>query len=261
MNFGRLEYPLKGKYLKFPSTKEDWCKIASEFKNTWYFMNCGGALDGKHTLIVPPPHSGTQYYNYKNFYSIVLMALVNINYEFIFIDVGQLHLPNNDETERNLNFVLLGDEAFSLHDNFLKPYPQRALSYEKRIFNYRLSRARNVSENAFGLIAARFRILHTAIHMNDPQNIIYVVLAICALYNFLIKRNTSYTTAASFDQEDSVSHDLLMGDWRNTSTDLTSLRTTGQKNVSVAAKTNREKYTQYFNLEGKVQWQDDMLKK
>lgn len=46
-------------------------------------------MDGKHIRIVPPPRSGAQYYNYKNFYSIVLMALVNSNYEFIFVDVGK----------------------------------------------------------------------------------------------------------------------------------------------------------------------------
>lgn len=77
------------------------------------------------------------------------------------IFVGQLHLPDNDETEKNLYFVFLGDEAFALYANFLKPYPQRDLSYERRICNYRLSRgARSVSESAFGLRAARFRILH-----------------------------------------------------------------------------------------------------
>ncbi|KAJ8937774.1 hypothetical protein NQ318_013961 [Aromia moschata] len=74
--------------MQFPLTKEDCCKIASELKNKWQFINCGGALDGKHIRIVPSPHSGAQYH-YKNFYSIVLMALVNANYEFIFINVGK----------------------------------------------------------------------------------------------------------------------------------------------------------------------------
>lgn len=289
--------------MQFPQTKDDWYKIASQFKNKWQFINCGGALDGKHIRIVPPPHSGAQYYNYKNFYSIVLLALVNANYEFIFIDVGkngrhsdggileytkfydklskgelyffmvevffiktsffpgQLHLPNNDETEKHLNYVFLGDEAFSLHDHFLKPYPQRGLSLENRIFNYRLSRARNVVENTFGLLAARFRVLHTAIHITDPRNITYVVLAICTLHNFLIKRTTSYATPRSFDHEDLVTHELQMGEWRNSSIELTSLRTNTQKNVTINAKSNREMYKQYFNLEGKVPWQLDMIKK
>ena len=94
-------------------------------------------MDGKHIRIVPPPDSGAFYYNYKNYYSIVLMALVDSNYEFIFVDVGQngrisdggvlehtefmrrlnngqLNLPDNTETVKNLNFAFLGDEAFAL---------------------------------------------------------------------------------------------------------------------------------------------------
>lgn len=142
--------------LQFPTTTEGWLEIS----------NCGGALDGKHIRI--SPHSGAQYYNYKNFYSIVLMALVNSNYEFIFVDVGkngrlsdggvlectefyrkllnsELNLPDKIDRAENLSFVFVGDEAFSLHEHLLKPFSQRELNYQKRIFNYRLSRARNVS--------------------------------------------------------------------------------------------------------------------
>lgn len=107
-----------------------------------------------------------------------------------------------------MNFVFLGDEAFSLHEHFLKPFPQRDLSYNKKIFNYRLSRARNVSGNAFGLLAARFRILHTPIHMIYPENISYVVLAICALHNFLRKRDTSYTSPTTFDHKNLATHEM-----------------------------------------------------
>jgi hypothetical protein len=46
-------------------------------------------MDGKHVRIIPPPGCGAQYYNYRNFYSIVMMALVNGNYEFTYVDVGK----------------------------------------------------------------------------------------------------------------------------------------------------------------------------
>ncbi|XP_022903541.2 uncharacterized protein [Onthophagus taurus] len=133
---------LKGESMKFPTSKEEWLNISKGFQDRWHFINCGGALDGKHIRIVPPPYSGAQYYNYKNFYSIVLMALVNSNYEFIFVDVGkngrlsdggvieytdfydklmksELSLPDNFETVNNLNYVFM-DEAFSLHEHFFK---------------------------------------------------------------------------------------------------------------------------------------------
>jgi hypothetical protein len=50
-------------------------KSCCQFEEKWQIIICGGALDGKHFRIMHPPGSGAQYYNYKNFYSIILMAL------------------------------------------------------------------------------------------------------------------------------------------------------------------------------------------
>jgi len=47
-----------------------------------------GAVDGRHVSIKKPPHAGSYYYNYKKIFSIVLMAVVNSNYEFIMADAG-----------------------------------------------------------------------------------------------------------------------------------------------------------------------------
>ncbi|CAH2005460.1 unnamed protein product [Acanthoscelides obtectus] len=80
---------LKEKYMKFPTTKQEWIETAQGFKYRCQMINCGGALDGKHIRTERPALSGAQYYNYKNFYSIVLMALVNSNYEFVYVDVGK----------------------------------------------------------------------------------------------------------------------------------------------------------------------------
>jgi hypothetical protein len=57
--------------------------------------------------------------------------------------------PNSEE-----RFVVLGDEASPLKKYLLRPYPGvSALNDESQlIYNYRLSRARRVVENAFGII-------------------------------------------------------------------------------------------------------------
>ncbi|XP_045489739.1 uncharacterized protein LOC123690374 [Pieris rapae] len=74
-------------YMKV-NTEEEWRKIAKDFEERWQFPNCLGAIDGKHIRIIPPPGSGSYFWNYKNFNSIVLMACANANYEFIWCEVG-----------------------------------------------------------------------------------------------------------------------------------------------------------------------------
>jgi hypothetical protein len=103
---------------------------------------------------------------------------------------------------RKLPYVFIGDEAFSLRKDFLKPCNVKQLTRERKIFNYRLSRARRIIENVFGILVARFGIRKTHINI-QLDNIKCVVMASCALHNFL--RRTSpdtYTPSECFDTED-----------------------------------------------------------
>lgn len=115
------------------------------------FPNCVGAADGKHFRIKSPSHSGSNYYNYKKFFSIVLMAVVDANSCFT-MNVGdygkesdnsifrksalgqkfyknELNLPEDrplpNYYESPQPFVLVADEAFGLHRNMMRPYPSR----------------------------------------------------------------------------------------------------------------------------------------
>ena len=74
-------------YMK-PPTMEDWKQIEHRFSTCWNFPNCIGAIDGKHVMIRAPPNSNSLFFNYKNYFSIVLLALVDADYRFTFIDVG-----------------------------------------------------------------------------------------------------------------------------------------------------------------------------
>ncbi|KAM4027492.1 uncharacterized protein ACNLHF_023212 [Anomaloglossus baeobatrachus] len=200
----------------------------------WQFPNCGGAIDGKHVRITQPHNSGSFYFNYKGYYSIILMAVVNANYKFISVDVGinrrvsdggvfkhttfgqrllksKLNLPQSQSNFDQLNFVFLVDEAFPLQKNLLRPYPQSALNPARRIFNYRLCRARRVVENAFGIMSNRFRIFHTPINLKI-DSIDKVVLACCVLHNFLRKRDElEYVPPGFVDVESSSDGQIIPG--------------------------------------------------
>jgi hypothetical protein len=168
-----------------PKTQSEWLQIARDFDSTRQFPNLGSAIDGKRVAIVQPPGSGSYFFNYMGYFSFVLLVIANSNLELIFVDVGKngrvsdggviedtafhkkllakrLHLPNSKETAHRLPFVFVADEAFAVNEHLLKPFSRKELTYERKIFNYRLSRARGVVENAFSVMANRFRIFHTS---------------------------------------------------------------------------------------------------
>lgn len=78
---------LQEKYLEFP-TREQWEVIADNYQHAWKLPNCLGALDGKHIRLRCPPHSGSLYYNYNKFYSVVLMAACDAFGRFTWLNCG-----------------------------------------------------------------------------------------------------------------------------------------------------------------------------
>ena len=71
-----------------PKPPEAWKEVADEFSTRWNFHNSLGAIDGKHVAIKCPRNSGSFYYNYKGFYSIILLAIVDAAYKFLYVDIG-----------------------------------------------------------------------------------------------------------------------------------------------------------------------------
>jgi hypothetical protein len=66
----------------------EWKEIEQDFNDKWNFPGCYGAIDGKHIAMHTPASCGSTFYNYKKSNSIVQMAVVRPNYQFIYIDVG-----------------------------------------------------------------------------------------------------------------------------------------------------------------------------
>lgn len=147
-------------------------------------------------VIQCPGESGSEFYNYKGNFSIVLMALVDVNYLFTYVDIGcqgrisdggvfrnkslytklvenKLNLPIDEPLPSKpevMPYVFIGDDAFALGKHLMKPYSG---VYEKgnskRIFNYRLSRARRIVESVFGIMSSVFRVLRKPILLNESR--------------------------------------------------------------------------------------------
>jgi len=74
----------------------------------------------------------------------------------------------------------VGNEAFAFSNNLLKPYGGHQLP--KRIFNYRLTRARRYVKCTFGNLTNKWRILHRALNVSEPAaNDIVKVCVICTM--------------------------------------------------------------------------------
>jgi hypothetical protein len=69
-------------------TTEEWKVLADQFGTRWKFHHAVRAMDGKHIAIKCPRNGGSLCYNYKGFHSIVLLALVDADYKFMWIDAG-----------------------------------------------------------------------------------------------------------------------------------------------------------------------------
>lgn len=127
-------------------------------------------------------------------------------------------LPNTSTTTPP---YFVGDAAFPLTKNLMRPFPGKLLSKEDEVFNKRLSRARRVAENAFGVLVVRWRVLLTTINMM-PENAKMVVLACVAMHNFLLlnkEASETYCPETYIDWEDSngcVQHGLWRQELENT---------------------------------------------
>ena len=155
-----------------------------------------------------PKKGGSKYFNYKGYHSIVLLALVDANYKLLYVDVGAsgggsdagifavtpLHTYLEDGTlslppptplpggDRPVSYFIVDDDAFPLRTWLMKAFPHRGLTRQQRIYNYRLSRARRIVENAFGLLTNRWRCLLSAIAIT-PKRIESVVIECCILHS------------------------------------------------------------------------------
>ena len=270
-------------YLKSPGGFEEWKAIAQQFETEWNFPHCLGALDGKHIAIECPKNGGSNYFNYKGFNSMVLMAICDSRYYFSFVDIGGYGRDNDasifsqtgvykaftnnkmciPEPESKhgieLPYVLVSDEIFPLKPWLMKPYPGKGLPESKEIFNYRLSRCRRTIENTFGILAAKWRIFRRPIRAN-PETVEKIIKVCVCLHNYLkLTYSSHYVPDGFVDSEDNTGN-CVPGDWRQLVAEsdgaLRHVSRSGSNNYTLQAKELRERFEQYFiSQNGSVPWQ------
>lgn len=269
-----------------PTAPQEWMKIAKAIENMWHFPHCLGAIDGKHIVIQCPQNTGSEYFNYKGTFSIVLLAVTDANYCFTYVDVGcqgrisdggvfrnssmfqkwndkllnlppPVPLPNQNEP---VPYTFVADDAFALTTNMLKPYSGiHNKGTKERIFNYRLSRARRIIENVFGIMSAIFRVLRKPILLS-PEKTTNVVMTCVLLHNYLRKSKTSRPLYSPKDTFDTESNGIFKaGSWRNEESNRTSLLPLKKiaRKPGLEAKHVRDAFAEYFKTSGAVPWQNE----
>jgi hypothetical protein len=139
------------------------------------------------------------------------MVIVDANYCFIYVNVGyqghisdggvfrntefyrklknDLHLPQDEAVPGRtipVLYMLVAADAFPLTRHTMKPHATNLnKGSPKRVFNYRLSRARHVVEKAFGLLASVFRIFRKPIEIEVESTVVDIVLTCVYRHNFL----------------------------------------------------------------------------
>lgn len=269
---------LQPEFMKVPDTKEEWENIADGFRRNANFPHCLGAVDGKHVRVKKPDNSGSMYFNYKEYFSIVLLAVVDSNHRFLYVHVGsygkdcdssifknstfwknlkegRLNIPAPRPIQENLEtevqkkvpkvpFVLIGDEGFGLQENLLRPFGGTHLDQQKLIFNYRLTRARRYVEVAFGILANKWRIFHRPLDVKE-ETAVQIVKACTVLHNFVRER-------------DGVNFDDTRLDQVN---DFDELASNHHVRSGHSANSVRNQFMDYFmSPEGAVKWQNEHFK-
>ena len=288
------------KHMPIP-TPEMFERIAREYETMWNFALCVGeynsphlcevlgvklknlslcavgAIDGKHIRIKCPPRSGTMFHNYKHFYSIVLQAVTDARYRFLFVDVGAFGKQSdggiyelsplskfvaNDENfpppaiptgfNVRLPYTFVCDDAYPLKKNLMKPISGSKLTPEEDIFNGRLSRARRSVECSFGILANKWRLLLKSIETSDELADI-IVKCTTVLHNIVIDKEG--TDRVLLDQ---ILHKLDASEIQH----LRGISTGRRYNRSATnAITIRNCWKTYFNSPaGSVEWQSRYVK-
>ena len=137
----------------------------------------------------------------------------------------------------------------------MKPYGLKNASDMDRVFVYRLSSFRRISENVFGIWSNRFRFFSKRALLTPDKTVIAIKASLAIRNMFRTKSSESCTPIGSVDFEISNGN-VIRREWRECSTpNLAPLQ------CEKGGRKVRPKFCNYFNVLGQVPWQWEMLVK
>ncbi|XP_053283259.1 uncharacterized protein LOC128444682 [Pleuronectes platessa] len=265
---------LEEDYVSLPKGTE-WTDIAQDFWRLWNFPNCVGCIDDRRVSV--RKSSDSVYHNDAQ--SIELFATCDAHHRFTMVDISSYDCENEKRIFRISHFgsrllnktlelpepvalpgssaklphVFLGDAAFPLHENLMRPYSGVNLDDAQKTYNYRHSRALKVIENTFDILVARWKILGRPIEYY-PEKAVDVVKACIALHNMLAHNDAAESPTGrryippNLTDNTEASGVLIPGDWRSPVTRHTNLRHPGRvsrtraSNTAIAARNNLKSF-------------------
>lgn len=202
--------------------------VAQGFRSLAGMEGCIGAVDGTFFHIQQPSMWGEAYWCYKHIYAVLLLAVVDANKLFRWIQVGDqgsigdAACWNDSDYKRMLlhgdfdlpqplmingvsvQSYVVADTTFAFSDRVMKCVEPAQLLSEKA-FNAVVIRTRRIVENAYGFLKGRWNIC-VFNRISDPDEARDVAMVCCALHNFCQKHSLHYDPAWS-GKFNSIEHD------------------------------------------------------
>lgn len=222
---------LQGDFIKFPTTRQDIAKKIEGFSTKSKIPNVMAAIDGTHIKIKAPQRNHEDYFNRKHYYSYVMQGVVDSSGLYLSVSTGYpgsmhdarvLRLSELFDAAENQNILMeptmdlngtvirpliVGDSAYPLKTWLLRPFKDNgALTQEQKKFNKELSKARIISEHAYGMTKGRWRVLEKRLD-EDTERIPDTIIACCVLHNICILRGEDYDVSDDSEDDDDGNDD------------------------------------------------------
>ncbi|CAN1142645.1 Protein ALP1-like [Linum perenne] len=208
-----------------PNMSEVPPQILRDPKYYPYFKDCVGAIDGVHVDAILPISQQIPFRGRKGNTTQNVLCVCSFDMRFTYVVAGwegsahDARILTSTATDSNSQFPMppLGkyyvvDSGFANAPGFLAPFRGYTSHFQEirrrggprgreELFNYRHSSLRNVIERCFGVLKRRWPILKMMCSYSFSKQT-DIVLACCALHNFIRMHAQGDTLFAEFEESD-----------------------------------------------------------